>query len=278
MKIHSVSVLLAAPIIVLSVLFGYLVLLKEESGYLPFLIIAVILLVAIYTLQPHIDFLWYKKHPARLDPKETVFLEKFSTFYNELDENQKEKFEKRVYVFKRAKSFKLMVMETVEMPEDFKIAIASSAVQLTFNHDDYLFKNYDHFFAYQHPFPSPEIQMLHSVEIKLEDRMTIFDIEMLVNSFNPQNRLFNIGLYAFAVIYFHINPGLSFDSIKNEIFWEKLKIISGFDKNYITLATGIEPDLQFAVLSTLFFTHNSGFKAILPIQYEQLSRIFNFEI
>lgn len=277
MKIHSISVLIAVPFIIFGVLFGYLVFLKEHHEYLPYLIISVILLVAVYTLQPHIDFLWYKKYPDRLGPKEKIFLEKFSQFYNELNENQKDKFEKRVYVFTRAKSFKLIVSEPRDMPHDFKIAIASCAVQLTFNLGDYLFRNYDYYFAYQHPFPSPEIKVLHSVETNFEDRTAIFDIEMLVNSFNPQNRLFNIGLYAFAGIFNFIYNSLSTDPVDSLCFWEKIEEISGFGKEFIILATGIEPTSQFQLLSTLFFTHNNAFRSVLPIQYDQLSKIYNFE-
>lgn len=278
MKIHSISVLIAVPFIILAILFGYLVFLKEQPGYLLYLIMSVILLVAIYTLQPHIDFLWYKKYPDRLSPKDKVFLDKFSKFYKELNEEQKDKFEKRIYVFTRSKSFKLVVREPADMPQDFKIAIASCAVQLTFNLGDFLFKNFDFYFAYQHPFPSPEIKVLHSVETNYEDRTAIFDIEMLVNSFNPQNRLFNIGLYAFAGIYNYMYPGISTDSIDSLCFWEKIKEISGFEKEFILLATGNEPTSQFQILSTLFFTHNTSFGLILPVQYEQLCKIYNFEI
>ncbi|MBK7095703.1 MAG: hypothetical protein IPH57_11880 [Saprospiraceae bacterium] len=278
MKIHSVSVLMAVPFIILAVIFGYQVLLKEQAANLPFLIISVVLLVAIYTLQPHIDFLWYKKYPGRLSPKDQIFLEKFSKFYNELNDEQKDKFEKRVYVFTRSKSFKLIVQETVDMPQDFKIAIASCAVQLTFNLEEYLFRNFDFYFAYQHPFPSPGIQVLHSVETNFEDRTAIFDIEMLVNSFNPHNKLFNTGLYAFSGIFEYLNKGLSLDLPDNSNFWEKVKEISGFEKEFIVLTTGYEPTSHFQILSTLFFTHNTEFRYMLPKQYELLCRIYNFEL
>jgi hypothetical protein len=278
MKIHSVSVLIAVPFILIAVIIGYQVFLKEQAANLPYLIMSVVLLVAIYTLQPHIDFLWYKKYPQRLNPKDQVFLEKFSKFYNELNEEQKDIFEKRIYVFTRSKSFKLVVQETVDMPQDFKIAIASCAVQLTFNLDEYLFGNFDFYFAYQHPFPSPGIQVLHSVETNFEDRTAIFDIEMLVNSFNPQNKLFNIGLFAFSGIFEYINKGLSLDLPDNINFWEKVKEVSGFEKEFITLTTGYEPASHFQIFSTLFFTHNTELRSKLPKQFEQLSKIYNFEL
>lgn len=227
-------------------------------------------------MQPHIDFLWYKKYPQLLEKKDRLFLERFSPFYLGLNDDQKELFEKRISVFTRSKSFKLVTSETVNMPEDFKIAIAGPAIQLTLRHNEFLYKNFDYFFAYNHPFPSPEIKVLHSVEINYEDRMTVFDIEMLINSFNPANKLFNTGIYAFSGIFQHLNPKIVFDTLDNDLFWEKVKIISGFNKDFISLATGIEPESQFQILSVMFFTHNNATKSFLPVQYDQLRIIYNF--
>ncbi len=275
MKLHSISVLIAIPFVLLTAYFGYNVFYGEKSEHLIFLIISFISLVVIYTLQPHIDFLWYKRHPQVLEQKERVFLAKFSSFYQKLNDKQKKKFEERIFIFKRAKSFKLIAGETTEMPEDFKIAIASQAVQLTLNLNDYLFKSFDNFFAYKHPFPSPKIQTLHSVEVDFEDKMAIFNMEMLINSMNEQNRFFNIGIYIFSYI-FSVQNKIFFKILPDEIFWEKVKNISGFNRETILLYTGYEPD-QFSFLVSIFFINNENFKKELPQIYEDISRIFNYD-
>lgn len=275
MKLHSISVLIAIPFVLLTAYFGYNVFYGEKSEHLIFLIISFISLVVIYTLQPHIDFLWYKRHPQVLEQKEKVFLAKFSSFYQKLNDKQKKKFEERIFIFKRAKSFKLIAGETTEMPEDFKIAIASQAVQLTLNLNDYLFKSFDNFFAYKHPFPSPKIQTLHSVEVDFEDKMAIFNMEMLINSMNEQNRFFNIGIYIFSYI-FSVQNKIFFKVLPDEIFWEKVKNISGFNRETILLYTGYEPD-QFSFLVSIFFINNENFKKELPQIYEDISRIFNYD-
>lgn len=275
MKLHSISVLIAIPFVLLTAYFGYNVFYGEKSEHLIFLIISFISLVVIYTLQPHIDFLWYKRHPQVLEQKEKVFLAKFSSFYQKLNDKQKKKFEERIFIFKRAKSFKLIAGETTEMPEDFKIAIASQAVQLTLNLNDYLFKSFDNFFAYKHPFPSPKIQTLHSAEVDFEDKMAIFNMEMLINSMNEQNRFFNIGIYIFSYI-FSVQNKIFFKVLPDEIFWEKVKNISGFNRETILLYTGYEPD-QFSFLVSIFFINNENFKKELPQIYEDISRIFNYD-
>jgi hypothetical protein len=274
-KLHSISVLIAIPYVLLTAYFGYSVFYLEKSEHLVFLILSFISLVVIYTLQPHIDYLWYRRHPQVLEQKEKVFLESFSSFYQKLNDQQKKKFEERIFIFKRAKSFKLIAGETMEMPEDFKIAIASQAVQLTLNLDDFLFKNFDNFFAYKHPFPSPKIQSLHSVEVDFEDNLAIFNMEMLINSINEQNRFFNIGIYIFSYI-FSVQNKIFFKILPDEIFWEKVKNISGFNRETILLYTGYEPD-QFSFLVSIFFINNENFKKELPQIYEDISRIFNYD-
>lgn len=275
MKLHSISVLIAIPLVLLTAYFGYSVFYMDKSEHLMLLIISIISLVLIYTIQPHIDFLWYKRHPQVLDKKEKLFLEKFSSFYQKLNDLQKKKFEERIFIFKRAKSFKLITGETIEMPEEFKIAIASQAVQLTLNLDNFLFKNFDNFFAYKHPFPSPKIQTLHSIEVDFEDNLAIFNMEMLINSMNEQNRFFNIGIYIFSYIY-SVQNKTFFKILPDDIFWEKVKNISGFNRETILLYTGYEPD-QFSFLVSIFFIKNENFKKELPQIYEDISRIFNYD-
>ena len=276
MRISSISVIIALPFILLVILTGYGLFINEKSTYFYPFIAFVILLVAIYTLQPHIDFLWDKKYPKTLEDKDKVFLQGFSSFYNNLSEDDKTKFEQRVYVFIRSKSFKLVKKEQKELPQDFKIAIASTAIQLSFELNDYLFKKFDHYFVYDHPFPSPKIQFLHSVEVDTEDKMVIFDIELLINSLNIKNNIFNIGLFAFSEIFHKIKGNtLLFSELNDKIYWEKIYKIANFNKEYLEQILGFLPPYQFSILSTLFFTHKTNFEIELPIQFNELKLIYN---
>jgi Mlc titration factor MtfA (ptsG expression regulator) len=277
MRIHSVTVLLSVPFIIPLVYFGYRVLyLGRNDGFL-YLLAFLTILIALYIFHPHIDYLWYKRFPALLNKHDLIVLERFSAFYNSLDEKDKEKFQKRIGVFTRAKAFKLMRSEADDCPEDFKIAVASSAVELTFNLDDYLFDGFDYYYIYMHPFPTPRIHPLHSVETDHEDGLVIINAEMLINSFNPANDLFNIGLYAFSGLFMHNNKDASNTWPEIEDLWSAVEMISGFEKNAIRQATGIENSSQFQILSTLFFTHNEKFKEILPDHYIQLCGIYNYK-
>lgn len=277
MRIHSISVILSIPFIVPFIYFGYRVLYLGRNDGFWYLLALLVILVAIYIFHPHIDYLWYKRFPALMNKQDVLVLERFSAFYNSLLEQDKEKFQKRVGVFIRAKDFKLVRKEVMNSPEDFKIAVASSAVELTFYLEDYLFNGFDYFYIYMHPFPSPRINALHSVEIDHEDGLVVINVEMLINSFNPINDLFNIGLYAFSGLFIHIQRDIVNSLSDIEDFWNVVEKISGFEKSAIIQAIGFDDPSQFQILSTLFFTHNETFKKLLPNQYDQLCGIYNYK-
>lgn len=128
-----------------------------------------------------------------------------------------------------------------------------------------------------HPFPTPRNHALHSVELDYEDGLVVLNAEMLINSLNPSNNIFNIGLYAFSGLLMHIKKISFQDFLAIDEFWESVERISGFQKDPIIMATGIEEPSQFQILSTLFFSHNKNFMEILPLIYDKLCEIYNFK-
>lgn len=276
MKINSISVLFSIPIILICIYTGFYLFYKSDSGYfIPFIIVMVIL-IAIYTLQPHIDYLWDKRNPKSLEERDRIFLRKFSPYYNSLSEIEKSKFENRVYVFTRAKDFKLIKREKINLPHDFKVAIATNAVLITMELKDFLFGNFDYFFCYEHGFPTPKIQTLHHLEINIEDKASILNIELLINSLNPQNRLINIGILGFAQIFEHLyRTKIIYTVLTEKALWSSITEITGFIKEDYYSIYGFLPESGFPILAEAFFTFRDKFKQILPVQYEEMLKIFN---
>lgn len=275
MKIHSFAMLLAVPFFIMALFFAYFVFIMNKADYFLFLLIPVLILTVIYVLSPQIDFWWYSKHPQRLMEKERKFLESVSTFYSSLDEKDKVKFEKRAYVFVRSKEFKLMRSEVKTMPEDIKLLIAVNAIQLTFGVDDYLYGNFDRYFAYMHAFPSPKMKFLHSVEVDFEDEVAIFNIEALTRGVNFNNNFFNIGLYAFAMIFLYYNTQLELPQVDEDDFWERTKAFKNMNKESVTAVIGYEPPSLLPVMITLYFMYKNKFKQVFPDYYDKISSIFN---
>ncbi|MEZ4907869.1 MAG: hypothetical protein R2771_09600 [Saprospiraceae bacterium] len=278
MKINSIAVLFAIPFIIISAISGYMLFINENDNYLIILIISMVILIAIYTLQPHIDFLWDKSHPKILDSKDKIFLTKFSSFYNNLNDEDKVKFENKIYVFTRSKDFKLIKKEKKRITSSFQNCNCSHLLFNLASIYQIYFKSFDRYFAYEHPFPTPKIQFLHSVEVNIEDKLAIFDIESLINSLNYNNRIFNIGIFAFSEIFLHLNENkILYTELEEKVFWDKISTISGFNKDYILNLIGFMPLKQFSILSTLFTTFTDKFETELPIQYNELKKIYNFK-
>ena len=247
----------------------------DRSDLFMYLLPLVLILTGVYIFSPQIDYKWYSKHPSRLNKKDRLLLEKISGFYSSLDEQEKERFEKRAYVYMRSKEFKLIQDETKSMPEDIKLMIVANAIQLTFGLEDYQYGHYDRYFAYMHAFPSPKKKFLHSVEVDTEDKMAIFNIEVLTLGMNPNNNFFNIGLYAFAIIFLDINSNKYLDITEDKHIWEKINEFDNMDKEKITNIIGYEPPSVIPVIITLFFMNKKKFAEVFPEYYDKFISIFN---
>lgn len=277
MKIHSFSSIVSIPFVLLTLFFGYHVFYLDNSDLLVYLVVFLIVSMTIYMFQPQIDFYWFKNHPMELKEKEKNLLRSISSFYASLSEKQKIKFENRVYVFARFKGFKWVRSEKKELPQDMKLIIAASAVQITFNQKDYLFDEFDHYFAYNHAFPTPNKQFLHSVEINMEDKVSIFNMEVLINSQNVNNKIFDIGLFAFSEIFISLNPRKMYPEINKNLFWEEMELISGISKEKICATIGYEPNTLTPIMISIFFMYGKKFKEKSPKNFDKLCSIFNIE-
>ena len=277
MKIHSFASIVSIPFLLLTLFFGYHVFYLENSDLFIYLVIFVVISMTIYMFQPQIDFYWFKNHPLELKEKEKKFLRSLSSFYASLNDEQKIKFENRAYVFVRFKGFEWIRSEKKELPQDMRLLIAANAVQITFNLEDYLFDKFDLYFGYNHAFPTPNKQFLHSVEVNMEDKIAIFNMEVIINSQNVNNKIFNIGLFAFAEIFISLHPRKMYPEINKNQFWEEMELVSGISKQKIIDIIGYEPNTLTPVMITIFFMYSQSFKDISPKNYDKLCSIFNIE-
>ena len=277
MKIRSLAAVIGMPFILLALFFAFYVFYLEADELFVFLLVFVIITVLIYMFQPQIDYFWYSKHPLPLSEKERMFLNDRSSFYRELSEIKKLKFENRLDVFMRSKDFKWVQKEQKVLLQDMILMVASNAIQLTLELEDFLFDEFDIYFAYNHPSPTPDKKFLHSVEVNIDDKLAIFNMEVVINAQNIDNKIFNIGLWGFSEIFIYLHPGKVFPSIEQSQFWNIIKEISDIDKEEIIKTIGYEPESQFSIIITIFFMYNEEFKNYLPEIYKELSTIFNFQ-
>ncbi len=272
MKIHSIAFLIAIPFVVLALYLGYNVFFLDDSTMFPYLLTFVIIVTIIYIFSPQIDYAWYSKYPRELNEKEKTFLTGVSSFYNSLDKEKKSKFEKRIYVFVRSKEFKFIRKEQGELPEDMKLAIAVNAIQVSFGQEKYLYDKFDRYFVYAHAFPTPDKQFLHSVEVNYEDKIAIFNMDVLIKGLNVNNRVFNIGIFAFVDIFIYQHPQKFQSTIDENAFWQKIENISKIDKQSILNTIGFEPESLNSILFTIIVMFRRESKKEFPELFKNVQK------
>ncbi|MEM9992227.1 MAG: zinc-dependent peptidase, partial [Bacteroidota bacterium] len=89
-----------------------------------------LLLVVSYIMSPQIDWWYFQRRPPSVDDNTRTFLNKRLPFYHQLNDRGKKRFEERVAMFLPAHEF--VPMEVKSVPDELQVALAASAVQLTF--------------------------------------------------------------------------------------------------------------------------------------------------
>ncbi|HAY71582.1 MAG TPA: hypothetical protein DCX89_06800 [Saprospirales bacterium] len=276
MRIHSLANLIAFPFMVVTGIILYFLFFEDKESYYLYLFAPVIILVIIYTYSPKINFWWHKKHPPKLDPKLKLLVEQSSLFYNKLDEKQKQKYLDRLSIFIHHKSFSLMRKEKEELPIDVRTLFSINGITLTFHKEEYFFDKYDYFIAYGHPFPSPRIRFLHSVETDHEDGTVVFNLRMLFDSMIRKTGHFNIGLFAFTDLYKNTFPDTNFPELTiDQSIRLAVKDISGVQYEKLLEDIGYEPEDLHLILVPLYFEHPDSFQLILPAVFSSYQKIFS---
>jgi len=170
-------------------------------------------------------------------------------------------------MFIHHKSYYMMRKEKEDLPLDIKALIASNAITLTFNHDSYFFDKYDYFIAYQHPFPSPSRQELHTVESDHQDGLMIFDVDQLFKSMVVGSSIFNVGMYAFAEAFLIGNPSMEI-SMVDEPDINLLKNHKKLPLERIFIEIGYKDVYAKAVILTLYFRYPSEIQHLYPVFFD----------
>ena len=137
-----------------------------------------------------------------------------SAYVNTLETEQQKKFEQRISLFAKLKTFTLKGEKDYELEEDSKCLIAHEFQRLTMGREDYIYKDYDQIVVYNHPFPTPNIEVLHAAEIFSEDGVIILSREQLINGFFDPTQI-NIALLLAIMTFIESNPRLQYPDVSD---------------------------------------------------------------
>jgi len=271
MQIHSISRLISTPFIVLAVgiiYYSY----TYDKQYSVYVFIPITILVALYVFHGPLDHWWKTKYPIKLDPQLQAWLSSHFEYYTSLNTNDLQKFEYRMGLYLDGRLFKSIGAEQRDVPEDIKCMVSAHGIRMNMGHDDYLIGDMDRIFLYKHPFPSPALPLLHTVETNIEDGVIILSLEQLTNSVLYPNDYYNIAYHAYAEAFKGVNKNYQYPDITNT--WEGIARVSGFTREVLINQTGL-PDLTLLPIHmTCFFTFSTAYKSIFPDFYDKFSTIF----
>lgn len=271
MRIHSFTMFIALPFLLLGAILLYLLFFQDREDLYIYLFPIVIILASLYAFHPKIDFWWHKKNPPVLDKKLLKLVQKASPLFNNLDNSGKKRFLDRLSIFIHHKAFYVMIKEKEKMPEDMKLLIAINAISLTMKQDEYFFDRYDYFIAYHHPFPTPNRNVLHSVETNHEDGVLLFNIDLLFKNMVLGTSVFNIGTYAFTEAYLNNYP-MSALAQMDEPSLDMVDQFKDIDLEQIQIHIGYKELLAKAVLVSLYFSYPLDVEKYYPEQYKIFKR------
>ena len=263
--------LLAFPLLVaLGILFYISYFVNPE--YAIYILPIVIALIALYVLQPQIDWWWYNRNLPDLEPPLQNLLEAKLPYYRNLSSDLKLRFRQRCALYMLANDF--IPQGPKFLPEDVKGLIAANVVQLTFGQKDYRLPKFERIVVYTIPFPSPQYpEQLHSSEMFEEDGVLLFTADHLVRGTVDSKHYFNIGLYEYSKVFRLSYPEFAYP--RDGLDWPVLEKISGFKLEKIKQYIGLSDIDILSVAMVYFFCFPKKFEEMLPAIAKQLQLILN---
>lgn len=247
---------------------------RYSDRYAPYAIPSGVILAAILTFGNQINWWWYKRYPPDVPESARRFLEQFSEPYRRLWPKDQQTFRQKIALFQLTLEFKAQGFEQ-DMPEDFKLIVAASAVQLTYEQPDFLLPKFPVIVIYPGPFPSPQYpEDFHASEVYEEDGVLIFSAQHLIKGFTEPRHYYDVALHEWAHAFILTYPEKPWPAIGEET-WELLTRMSGFGKEALIHYVN-RKDLELMPAVIVHFVHfPQEFSALLPQMYEALKAIFS---
>jgi len=236
-------------------------------------LISIICLTLIYVFSEQINAWWWKKKMPPLDRVLRSWIAQHSPFYNMLSQKAKSTFERRISTFNLIKNFTLKVERDYQLEEDVKTIISHEFNRVVIHREDFLYEGFDHIVVYNHPFGSPDVQTLHTLELNREDKVIILSKEQLINGFIDPQTYVNVSLLAAVMAFVAIHPRLSYPEV-SQLNLMDIAEAHGIELKAVTQALGVDWINRLDLLIFCYFQFPNRTESFDPARYEQLEQIF----
>ena len=205
-------------------------------------------------------------------------------FYQKLSPKQKQFFEHRVAAF--ISNYQFYENGDFEVTDEMKIAIASSAIMLTFGMRFYLFTNFDKIIIYPDSYYSTITDVHHNGEFNPKARVIVFSWKHFQEGNAISNNNLNLGLHEFAhALHFQSKKVTDISLLLFADMYQKIIADVKNPRNQKALVeSGYFRDYAFtnnyefiAVLLEHFFETPQEFKNQFPELYMKVRKMINFD-
>ncbi len=242
-------------------------------GVVPCLVVAAI----IFIFSPQINWWWWQRNPPDLERPHRVWLGKHCAFYRDLPAAEKGKFRTRTFLFREATDWTAAEWPEDELPPDVQLAIAASAVQVTFRREVFLLEKFEQVVVYPRHFISPNFPFNHASELFEPDGCVILSAEHVLRAIMGSGINFNPAVYEFArAAALNFGPEYSGlpDMADSDLVWGKLAAVGQASKADIEKFMGLKNLDTAAVAAHHFLVFSEKFAAAFPAQVVDFQRVF----
>lgn len=237
------------------------------------ILFSLIALSIIFFFNKEIDGWWWRRKQPDLDKTLKAWMLAHVPYYKSLDAVEQEAFGKRISVFNFVKNFTLKVEKDYQLEEDVKAIISHEFQRVTQYREEYMYKPFKEFVVYNHPFASPSIKTLHTMEVNTEDGVVILSKEQLINGFRQPARFLNIALLAAVQCFTIAHPRLPYPKV---VGLNKEDIAEGHDINLEVVLQGLGAAhiTNLDLLAFCFFQYPNRLASFSPEIYTSFEKIF----
>ena len=228
-------------------------------------------------------FIHFYLNHKKLTKKQLHILESEFEFYQKLSPKLKKHFEHRVATF--INKFPFFGKEGLQVTDQMKVLIASTAIMLTFGMRNYLFTIIDKIIIYPDVYYSKVNDNYHKGEFNPRMKAIVFSWKHFLEGYAISNDNLNLGLHEFShVLHFQgqINSDTSatiFTATYEEIM-EQVKRPNNYkrlvESNYFRIYAFTNQFEFIAVILEHFFETPTQFQREFPELFEKVKVMINF--
>lgn len=272
----KIAYLIGLPFFIFLAVIMILIFIYGRTDLSTWIIPPVIIMAGLYFLQNPIQWMFSKKNPPPLHPKEKELLQSFSAIYLHLDEEGKKEFEEKISLFRLTRLIRMIDKKPV--PEDVKLLICLPAVEMTYYDKESFKGKYQQIIVYPHPFMSPQHgDQVHITEIEHKDGVMVFSVEQLIPGL--ERKMFNIAAYEWAQAYLFLYDRAPIVNAidKEEVIANLLPVIR-LDFPSLKRIIGLEDIDVFAIAFSLFYDRPVLMKEHMPKSFAGLGKYLEGKI